>query len=117
MLGLSRALLVSYVAVCNGVMNICLLKDRLVTYRVSKQRLREATTQAVDYLILGLAGVCLGIITKANDTNLGAAGYTYTVIAVCKLEIIATFDMHFLCNKHSIVNFFLPCSRLFSITR
>ncbi|URD82215.1 ABC transporter G family member [Musa troglodytarum] len=53
--------------------------------RVSKQRLREATTQAVDYLILGLAGVCLGIITKANDTNLGAAGYTYTVIAVSLL--------------------------------
>ncbi|XP_042381998.1 ABC transporter G family member 28-like [Zingiber officinale] len=54
--------------------------------RVSKQRLREATAQAVDYLILGLAGVCLGILAKSsNDSNLGAAGYTYTIIAVSLL--------------------------------
>ncbi|KAG6478679.1 hypothetical protein ZIOFF_062123 [Zingiber officinale] len=53
--------------------------------RVSKQRLREATSQAVDYLILGLAGVCLGILSKANDSNLGAASYTYTIIAVSLL--------------------------------
>ncbi|KAG6506606.1 hypothetical protein ZIOFF_031933 [Zingiber officinale] len=39
--------------------------------------------QAVDYLILGLAGVCLGILAKSsNDSNLGASGYTYTIIAV-----------------------------------
>ncbi|KAG6470129.1 hypothetical protein ZIOFF_071186 [Zingiber officinale] len=39
--------------------------------------------QAVDYLILGLAGVWLGILAKSsNDSNLGATGYTYTIIAV-----------------------------------
>ncbi|THU69271.1 hypothetical protein C4D60_Mb08t12690 [Musa balbisiana] len=48
--------------------------------RVFKQRLREATTQAVDYLILGLAGVCLGILAKANDSNFAVAGYTYTTL-------------------------------------
>ncbi|XP_064935039.1 ABC transporter G family member 28-like isoform X1 [Musa acuminata AAA Group] len=53
--------------------------------RVFKQRLREATTLAVDYLILGLAGVCLGILAKANDSNFGVAGYTYTIIAVSLL--------------------------------
>lgn len=63
--------------------------------RVSKQRLREATAQAVDYLILGLAGVCLGILAKSNDSNLGAAGYTYTIIAVCKLEM-AHLSLHIL---------------------
>lgn len=54
--------------------------------RVGKQRLREAKIQATDYLILLLAGACLGSLAKVNDQNFGAAGYTYTIIAVCKLE-------------------------------
>ncbi|XP_029128636.1 ABC transporter G family member 24 isoform X3 [Cajanus cajan] len=52
--------------------------------RVGKQRLRESKIQAIDYLILLLAGACLGSLTKASDHNFGAAGYTYTVIAVCE---------------------------------
>ncbi|WOL09862.1 ABC transporter G family member 28 [Canna indica] len=62
-----------------------LMQYKFYLGRVSKQRLREATAQAVDYLILGLAGVCLGILGKANDSNLGIAGYTYAIIAVSLL--------------------------------
>ncbi|KAL5985250.1 ABC transporter G member 28 [Asimina triloba] len=50
--------------------------------RVGKQRLREAKIQAVDYLILLLAGACLGTLAKVSDETFGALGYTYTVIAV-----------------------------------
>lgn len=52
--------------------------------RVGKQRLREARIQAVDYLILLLAGICLGTLAKVNDETFGSTGYLYTVIAVCK---------------------------------
>lgn len=52
--------------------------------RVGKQRLREARVQGIDFLILGLAGVCLGTLAKVNDESFGATGYTYTIIAVCK---------------------------------
>lgn len=53
-------------------------------FRVGKQRLREAKLQAVDYLILLLAGACLGTLAKVSDETFGAIGYNYTVIAVCK---------------------------------
>jgi len=38
-----------------------------------------------------LAGACLGSLTKGSEQTFGAAGYTYTVIAVCKsyINIIA----------------------------
>lgn len=52
--------------------------------RCGKQRLREARIQGVDYMILGLAGICLGTLAKVSDETFGALGYTYTVIAVCK---------------------------------
>ncbi|KAJ6901829.1 hypothetical protein NC651_019566 [Populus alba x Populus x berolinensis] len=52
--------------------------------RVSKQRLREAKIQAADYLILLLAGACLGSITKPSDQTFGAAGYAHSIIAVCE---------------------------------
>lgn len=55
-------------------------------FRVAKQRLREARIQAIDYLILLLAGACLGSIAKVSDATFGALGYTYTIIAVCKLN-------------------------------
>lgn len=55
-------------------------------FRVGKQRLREARLQAIDYLILLLAGACLGSVTKFSDETFGAPGYTYTIIAVCKSE-------------------------------
>ncbi|CAH8386889.1 unnamed protein product [Eruca vesicaria subsp. sativa] len=54
--------------------------------RIAKQRMREAKLQATDYLILLLAGACLGSLIKASDDSFGAPGYTYTIIAVCKLE-------------------------------
>lgn len=51
---------------------------------MTKQRLREARIQIVDYLILLLAGACLGTLAKVKDETFGSLGYTYTVIAVCK---------------------------------
>lgn len=67
----------------------CLLPEYYQhNYRVGKQRLREARGQAADYLILLLAGACLGTLAKANDEEFGALGYTYTIIAVCKLPKI-----------------------------
>ena len=59
--------------------------------RVAKQRLREARIQAIDYLILLLAGAFMGLIAKSGDENFGAPGYTYTVIATCELENTNTF--------------------------
>lgn len=56
-------------------------------FRCGKQRLREARIQGVDYLILGLAGICLGTLAKVSDETFGALGYTYTVIAVCKFYL------------------------------
>ncbi|PKI64403.1 ABC transporter G family member 28-like [Punica granatum] len=64
--------------------------------RVGKQRLREARIQAVDYLILLLAGVCLGTLAKVSDETFGALGYTYTVIAVsllCKIAALRSFSL------------------------
>lgn len=52
--------------------------------RISKQRLREAKIQAADYLILFLAGACLGSITKPSDQTFGATGYAHSIIAVCE---------------------------------
>ncbi|KAG6769791.1 hypothetical protein POTOM_025453 [Populus tomentosa] len=62
--------------------------------RICKQRLREARLQAVDYLILLLAGACLGTLAKADDETFGFLGYTYTVIAVsllCKIAALRSF--------------------------
>lgn len=52
--------------------------------------------QAVDYLILLLAGACLGSIAKVSDETFGAIGYTYTVIAVsllCKIAALRSFAL------------------------
>ncbi|XP_042511538.1 ABC transporter G family member 28-like isoform X2 [Macadamia integrifolia] len=64
--------------------------------RVGKQRLREARIQAVDFLILLLAGACLGTLAKVSDETFGAVGYTYTVIAVsllCKIGALRSFSL------------------------
>ncbi|KAF6167787.1 hypothetical protein GIB67_027565 [Kingdonia uniflora] len=64
--------------------------------RVGKQRLRDARLQVVDYLILFLAGACLGVLAKASDETFGALGYTYTVIAVsllCKIAALRSFSL------------------------
>lgn len=59
---------------------------RFISCRLGKQRLREAKTQVVDYMILLVAGAILGILAKVNDETIGSLGYTYTVIAVCKFD-------------------------------
>ncbi|KAL9226951.1 hypothetical protein vseg_002704 [Gypsophila vaccaria] len=64
--------------------------------RITKQRLREAKLQATDYLILLLAGACLGAISKISDENFGAGGYSYTIIAIsllCQIAALRTFSL------------------------
>ncbi|KAL8551570.1 hypothetical protein ACS0TY_000601 [Phlomoides rotata] len=73
-----------------------LLQYRFFLGRMAKQRLREARIQAIDYLILLLAGACLGLIAKSGDENFGAPGYTYTIIAtslLCKIAALRTFSL------------------------
>ncbi|GFP97006.1 ABC transporter g family member 24 [Phtheirospermum japonicum] len=53
--------------------------------RLSKQRMREAKTQAVDYLILLIAGACLGSLTTASDATFGFA-------LLCKIAALRTFS-------------------------
>ncbi|KAI4339252.1 hypothetical protein MLD38_024214 [Melastoma candidum] len=63
--------------------------------RVSKQRLRDARIQAVDYVILLLAGACVGALAMGGDQSFGAAGYTYTIIAVsllCQIAALRSFS-------------------------
>ena len=55
-------------------------------FRVAKQRIREARLQAVDFLLLLIAGISLGTLAKVSDENFGAVGYTYTIIAFCKFH-------------------------------
>ncbi|KAK9290111.1 hypothetical protein L1049_008275 [Liquidambar formosana] len=72
------------------------LQFRYFLGRVGKQRLRDAKIQAVDYLILLLAGACLGTLAKVSDETFGALGYTYTVIAVsllCKIGALRSFSL------------------------
>ncbi|KAF7804438.1 putative white-brown complex-like protein 30 [Senna tora] len=64
--------------------------------RVGKQRLRDAQSQVVDYLILLVAGALLGTLTEANDETFGYLGYTFTVIAVsllCKIAALRSFSL------------------------
>ena len=55
---------------------------------MSKQRLREARIHLADYLMLLLAGACLGTLAKVNDETFGSLGYTFTVIAICELPVV-----------------------------
>ncbi|KAM0877156.1 hypothetical protein ACQ4PT_035663 [Festuca glaucescens] len=64
--------------------------------RVTKQRLRDGRLLGVDFLILGLAGICLGTIAKLSDPTFGMPGYTYTIIAVsllCKIAALRSFSL------------------------
>ncbi|KAF4352942.1 hypothetical protein G4B88_029110 [Cannabis sativa] len=63
--------------------------------RVGKQRLREARPQAVDFLILLLAGICLGTLAKVSDETFGSLGYTYTVIAISALRSFSLDKLHY----------------------
>ncbi|KAL1367874.1 hypothetical protein HN51_021984 [Arachis hypogaea] len=64
--------------------------------RIVKQRLRESKIQAIDYLILLLAGACLGALSRGNDQKFGGVGYIYTVICVsllCKIAALRSFSL------------------------
>ncbi|XP_024984475.1 putative white-brown complex homolog protein 30 [Cynara cardunculus var. scolymus] len=64
--------------------------------RVLRQRTRDGRVQAADYLILLLAGACLGTMAKVTDDTFGATGYQYTVIAVsllCMIGALRTFSL------------------------
>jgi hypothetical protein len=50
--------------------------------RVGKQRFREARLHVQDYLILLIAGACLGVLSNMKDINLGSQGYHFTLIAL-----------------------------------
>ena len=68
-------------------------------FRVAKQRLCESTQQAVDYLILCIAGICIGTIARVRDDSFGVASYGYTIMAVCKS---ASFTVSKLVNLHKL---------------
>ncbi|XP_027173621.1 ABC transporter G family member 28-like [Coffea eugenioides] len=68
--------------------------------RLGKQRLREARTQVLDFLILLLAGICLGTLAKVSDATFGAMGYLYTVIAVSLLSKITALRSFSLDKLH-----------------
>ncbi|KAH9327589.1 hypothetical protein KI387_007767, partial [Taxus chinensis] len=64
--------------------------------RVAKQRFREANIQAQDYLILLLSGIFMGILAQVKDENFGFVGYTYTIIAMsllCMIAALRTFSL------------------------
>lgn len=62
---------------------------KLIFMRLSLQRFREARLQSQDYLILLLCGACLGLITPSKDSSLGSNNYSYVIIALSLLCMIA----------------------------
>ncbi|KAH9542765.1 hypothetical protein CY35_13G024500 [Sphagnum magellanicum] len=62
----------------------------IIFRRVAKQRFRESRIQFQDYIILLMAGACVGVLSNMDDTNLGAGGYFYTLIALALLVMIAS---------------------------
>ncbi|KAF8672627.1 hypothetical protein HU200_049318 [Digitaria exilis] len=63
--------------------------------RVAKQRRRESAQQAVDYLILCIAGICIGTIARVRDDSFGVASYGYAIMAVsllCQLAALRSFS-------------------------
>lgn len=49
---------------------------------MGKQRFREARLHLQDYIILLIAGACLGVLSNMKDINLGSQGYHFTLIAL-----------------------------------
>ncbi|KAG0575427.1 hypothetical protein KC19_5G003000 [Ceratodon purpureus] len=62
----------------------------IIVRRLAKQRFREARVQFQDYIILLMAGACLGPLSNMRDTSLGTGGYFYTLIALALLVMIAS---------------------------
>ncbi|KAJ7295013.1 hypothetical protein O6H91_Y217800 [Diphasiastrum complanatum] len=68
----------------------------VIIERVTKQRFREARTLAQDYIILLLCGICLGLLSDVKDEKLGSNGYSYTLIALsllCMMAALRTFSL------------------------
>ncbi|KAL0390083.1 UNVERIFIED_CONTAM: ABC transporter G family member 28 [Sesamum calycinum] len=64
--------------------------------RVGKQRLREARIQAVDYLILLLAGICLGTLAKVSDeTFVQPDIYTQSLQFIAALRSFSLDKLHY----------------------
>ncbi|KAJ7563432.1 hypothetical protein O6H91_03G109900 [Diphasiastrum complanatum] len=69
---------------------------KVIIERVTKQRFREARTLAQDYIILLLCGICLGLLSDIKDETLGSNGYSYTLIALsllCMIAALRTFSL------------------------
>ncbi|CAM6102781.1 unnamed protein product [Calypogeia fissa] len=68
----------------------------LILRRATKQRFRESRLVVQDYIILLLAGICLGILSNWQDVSIWEQGYQYTLICLALLVMIAslrTFTM------------------------
>ncbi|CAM6065922.1 unnamed protein product [Sphagnum tenellum] len=66
-----------------------LLQFQIVFIRVAKQRFREVRVHVQDYIILLIAGACLGFLSNMKDANLGSQGYIFTITAIALLSMIA----------------------------
>eukprot|EP00249_Psilotum_nudum_P017200 c26207_g2_i3 orf=1111-3885(+) len=72
------------------------IQFKIIFERVAKQRFRESRVQSQDYLILLLAGACLGFLSDTNDSNLGSGRYPFTIIALsllCMISGLRTFSI------------------------
>ncbi len=49
---------------------------------MAKQRFREVRVHVQDYIILLIAGACLGFLSNMKDANLGSQGYIFTITAI-----------------------------------
>jgi hypothetical protein len=49
---------------------------------VAKQRFREVRVHVQDYIIMLIAGACLGFLSNMKDANLGSQGYIFTITAI-----------------------------------
>jgi hypothetical protein len=59
-----------------------------------KQRWRGCRVLAVDFVILALAGIFLGIFGKIVDPTFGVNSYIFSIIASCKFSYPDTTVLH-----------------------
>ncbi|CAM6100951.1 unnamed protein product [Calypogeia fissa] len=62
----------------------------LILRRATKQRFRESRLVVQDYIILLLAGICVGILSNWQDVSIWEEGYQYTLICLALLIMIAS---------------------------
>ncbi|KAL0403490.1 UNVERIFIED_CONTAM: ABC transporter G family member 24 [Sesamum radiatum] len=94
-----------------------LLQYRYFLGRIAKQRLREARIQAIDYLILLLAGACLGLIAKASDESFGAPDLERKKYREFHSSIYLIHSKHFLCLICSALLCKIAALRTFSLDK